>query len=89
MSSGPCFSATTSINGNIDDLPIEIAPVAAKRQMVLGEPRNKSRPESKLFLVRKLQQSDAVIGDTLVDSRSDGKLFRHLSFSEFSEAENF
>lgn len=53
---------------------MEVAPVAAKRQMVLGEPRNKSRTESKLFLVRKLQQSDAVIGDTLVDSRSDGKV---------------
>lgn len=54
---------------------MEVVPVAAKRQMVLGEPRNKSRAESKLFLVRKLQQSDAVIGDTLVDLRSDGICF--------------
>ncbi|VDO42414.1 unnamed protein product, partial [Brugia timori] len=70
VGSSSCFSAS-AINGNIDDLPV--VPVAAKRQMVLGEPRNKSRTESKLFLVRKLQQSDAVFGDTLVDSRSDSK----------------
>ncbi|EJD74155.1 ubiquitin carboxyl-terminal hydrolase [Loa loa] len=73
VGSSSCFSAS-AVNGNIDDLPMEIAPVAAKRQMVLGEPRNKSRAESKLFLVRKLQQSDAVIGDTLLDSRSDAPL---------------
>ncbi|VIO94805.1 Ubiquitin carboxyl-terminal hydrolase family protein [Brugia malayi] len=71
VGSSSCFSAS-AINGNIDDLPV--VPVAAKRQMVLGEPRNKSRTESKLFLVRKLQQSDAVFGDTLVDSRSDTAL---------------
>lgn len=59
------------INGNVDVSTMNVAPVAAKRQMVLGEPRDKSRTESKLFLVRKLQQSDAVIGETLVDSGSN------------------
>lgn len=53
---------------------MNVAPVAAKRQMVLGEPRDKSRTESKLFLVRKLQQLDAVIGETLVDLGSNGKV---------------
>lgn len=67
---------------------MEVAPVAAKRQMVLGEPRNKSRTESKLFLVRKLQQSDAVIGDTLVDSRSDGKVW-WFSFPKISKMDDF
>lgn len=57
---------------NLFHFQTEVTPVSAKRQMVLGEPRNKSRMESKLFLVRKLHQPDAVIGDTLVDPHNDG-----------------
>ncbi|VDK78293.1 unnamed protein product [Anisakis simplex] len=44
---------------------------ANKRQMVLGEPRNKTNLDSKLFIVRRLQQLDYVIGDTIVDTNGD------------------
>lgn len=43
------------------------APAPSRRQMVLGEPRQKTRNDCRLFLVRKLQQQETVVGETLVD----------------------
>lgn len=73
VSDGPAdvspSSSQSVIANNGNPVVVHTAPViASKRQMVLGEPRNKSRPESRLFIIRRLLQADSVIGETLVDS---------------------
>ncbi|VDN06160.1 unnamed protein product [Thelazia callipaeda] len=67
-------SSISACNANNEDSSNEVTPVAAKRQMVFGEPRNKSRTDAKLFVVRKLQHAETVTGDTLVDPHSDAPL---------------
>uniref|UniRef100_F1KRM8 ubiquitinyl hydrolase 1 n=1 Tax=Ascaris suum TaxID=6253 RepID=F1KRM8_ASCSU len=69
LSPSPSLS---SINANGNDTNTNPPPVpvlvGVKRQMVLGEPRNKSRLDSRLFIVRRLQQPESIIGESLVDT---------------------
>ncbi|VDM41537.1 unnamed protein product [Toxocara canis] len=72
LSPSPSLS---SINANVSNAnpcpppaPVGVR-VGVKRQMVLGEPRNKSRLHSKLFIVRRLQQPESIIGESLVDTQ--------------------
>ncbi|MFH4973766.1 hypothetical protein AB6A40_000475 [Gnathostoma spinigerum] len=62
----PSTSALSVNTDNGNEEPEQFVPKASvRRQMVLGEPRNKEFTDSKLFIVRKLLHPDNVIGDTL------------------------
>ncbi|VDN58555.1 unnamed protein product [Dracunculus medinensis] len=62
-SSETCSTLSSTVNGVRHPMVQKSArPIGVKRQMVLGEPRNKQFYDSHLFLVRKLQSAENVLG---------------------------